>query len=136
MSGKTIIKTFSPTKNGSIQRTPPEIQAIFRANDVDYVNRIEACHNTPLIDPGQIPLKFSEYSFRPDQHILVVRDDYLCGGSKSRMAFDFIRDQVQKRLPTFCLYFTLVWWCSNCPSLDSSSLTEGIPDSSRMHHYY
>jgi hypothetical protein len=86
------LKLLVPLKMAQFSEPPPEIQA----NDVDYVNRIEACHNTPLIDPGQIPLKFSEYSFRSDQHILVVRDDYLCGGSKSRMAFDFIRDQVQK----------------------------------------
>lgn len=73
---------------------PPEINNIFRANFIDFTNRLTACQSTPLVNPDSTSLFLTEYSFRPDQKIIVVRDDILCGGSKSRVAFNFVRNQI------------------------------------------
>lgn len=46
----------------------------------DYLNRKHAC-----INPSIIPIQTQTLSFIPDQSITVVRDDLLCGGTKSRL---------------------------------------------------
>ena len=46
-------------------------------------------------------LFYSRFSFRPDQEIVVIRDDLLCGGTKSRVAYPFIENLVSKGYKEF-----------------------------------
>lgn len=78
-----------------------EIQNILDANKIDLVNRLEACKHTPLVNPDIIPFIITKLSFRTDQEIIVVRDDFLCGGGKSRYAYNFIKSQVLKGYQEF-----------------------------------
>lgn len=68
------------------------VEEMLEANRIEYADRLGPCLETPLVDPTQLPLQVDIYSFRPDQEIYVVRDDMLCGGTKSRVAYQFLRD--------------------------------------------
>ena len=53
---------------------PKEIHDILDANQIEFNNRLDACSKTPLINPNEIPLTVSRFSFRPDQEIYVCND--------------------------------------------------------------
>lgn len=80
----------------SSEEIPPVIHDILEANHIDLVNRLEACKETPLVNPETLPFNITRLSFRPDQEIIVVRDDFLCGGSKSRLGFSFLKEKVRQ----------------------------------------
>lgn len=61
------------------------------ANRIDLENRLNACSNTPFQNLRFFPFTLQKYSFFEGQEIWVVRDDLLCGGSKSRILHDFLR---------------------------------------------
>lgn len=71
-------------------------QNILDANNIDLFNRLNACKQTPLINPETIPFTITTLSFRPDQEIIVVRDDFLCGGAKSRFSFSFLKKKIKQ----------------------------------------
>lgn len=80
---------------------PQSLSYTHEINEIDYENRLEACQGTPLINPEEIPFRISKFSFRPDQEIYVLRDDYLCGGSKARVGYNFIKSLVEKGYQRF-----------------------------------
>jgi hypothetical protein len=61
----------------------------------DLEHRIAVCQNTPVTNPNNFPFIIEQYSFRPDQTIYVVRDDLICGGTKSRAAYEFLKENRQ-----------------------------------------
>lgn len=59
-------------------------------NDIlDLEHRIEACKKTSLLEPKEFPLLLEDYT-TPNGVITVVRDDILCGGTKSRFLYPFL----------------------------------------------
>lgn len=60
------------------------------ADELDYTHRHNACKKSPLIHPSNFSLQVSRISNFPGQDITIVRDDLLCGGTKSRVAFDYL----------------------------------------------
>jgi len=48
---------------------------------IDYKNRVNTCRLNNTIDN----IYYDLLSYRPDQEIVVIRDDNLCGGTKSRL---------------------------------------------------
>ena len=73
---------------------PQQIRDILNANDIDLTNRIDACSNTPLINPEIIPFIIDRISLRYDQEIFVCNDSHLCGGTKSRAGYSFLKEKV------------------------------------------
>lgn len=84
------------TLQHNMTEIPQQIRNILDANNIDLINRLEACSTTPLIDPKNFSFNITRMSFRPDQEIIVIRDDFICGGGKSRYGYDFIKSQVLK----------------------------------------
>lgn len=67
---------------------------------LDYENRIDACINTELTHPDNIPLRISKI-ITDTQQLYIVRDDFICGGTKSRVAFDFIQQKIEEGYSEF-----------------------------------
>ena len=68
------------------------VQSTLIANEVELQARLNACQNSLSTDA---PLPVELYSNRPDQQLFVVRDDYLCGGTKSRVVYPFLKENAQ-----------------------------------------
>lgn len=66
------------------------------ANKIDYENRSEACDINPVISPFKISKIISK-----TQQLYIVRDDYLCGGTKSRVCVDFLVDKIKEGYSDF-----------------------------------
>lgn len=62
------------------------VQQLVEANEIDFAGRLDACRETPLVNPLRLPLRIER-----DNQIFVVRDDFLCGGTKSRVSYDFLK---------------------------------------------
>jgi hypothetical protein len=79
-----------------MQEMPQEIRDILDANKIDLINRLDSCKQTPFVNPETLPFTLTRLSYRPDQEIIVVRDDFLCGGSKSRFCYSFLKEKVKQ----------------------------------------
>ncbi len=73
------------------------IEGMLRANEIDFNNRLTPCLETPMVNLDSRPLQIDRYTNRPDQELFVVRDDFLCGGTKSRVSYDFLKHHAQYR---------------------------------------
>ena len=98
-----------------IVEMPQQIRDILDANIVDLTNRLDACAKTPLINPEKIPFTISRISTKADQEIFVVRDDFLCGGGKSRYGYEFIRSKVLEGYREFV--YISPWYGAACIAL-------------------
>ena len=62
--------------------------------DTDWIelnNRLDVCRQKPLQHPDDFPFIVEDYH-HDNLDITVVRDDLLCGGSKSRVLYPYLID--------------------------------------------
>ena len=55
----------------------------------DLPHRLEVCLDSILVDPTTFPIYTEEYNFL-ELDMVVVRDDLLCGGTKSRVLYPYL----------------------------------------------
>ena len=60
-------------------------------NSIELKHRLAACRQTPLQHPDNFPFIVENYYF-DNLEITVVRDDLLCGGTKSRVLYPYLID--------------------------------------------
>jgi hypothetical protein len=92
-------------------------------DELELTHRLRVCQETPTSDPEGLPIEISEEQLGSLQ-VTVVRDDLLCGGTKSRFLKSYLEEAGLVEKYREFLYFSpwyggaqlaLAWTCSLLP---------------------